>query len=170
MNLNLCQAVLHTFVWFWWNTYYYYYFLVFATFFLHFTGKNVLCSCAIKWVFFMLFWKFKKCSIKFNPFEMHSHRWSFSFFTFFLQPICPIYMEWPYMRSWKWKSILFLKMSTLSEVTISKGRLFQFETIRLVKNFWYLRVLTWFLVSLKGWLLVVVIFDRVSRDLVVVGW
>ena len=30
-------------------------FLPYATIFLHFTGKNVLCSCAIKWVTFIIF-------------------------------------------------------------------------------------------------------------------
>ena len=71
------------------------FFLPFATVFLHFTGKNVLCSCAIKWVIFILFWKFEKCFIKFNPFEMHSQLCLISSFTFFVEQICPIYMEWP---------------------------------------------------------------------------
>ena len=70
-------------------------FLPFATVFLHFTGKNVLPSCAIKWVIFILFWKFEKCFIKFNPFEMHSNLCSISSLTFFVEQICPIYMEWP---------------------------------------------------------------------------
>ena len=71
------------------------YFFAFCNSLSPFYRKKCVMFIYYNMVIFILFWKFEKCFIKFNPFEMHSHICSISSFTFLVDQICPIYMEWP---------------------------------------------------------------------------